>query len=57
MATGNRMEPPIRMEITYYQKKKSPPKENFASEALVVKNKKMTGTSSRHWRSVARGYW
>jgi len=37
------MEPPIRMEITYYQKKKSPPKENFASEALVVRKQENDG--------------
>jgi len=36
--------------------KKTPPKDNFSSEALY-KNKIITGTSSRRWRSVARGYW
>jgi len=36
--------------------KNSPPKDNFSSEALVY-HKLGTGTSSRHWRSVARGYW
>ena len=40
--------------------KKSPPKELFASEALALisqVHKLKTGTSSRHWRSVVRGYW
>ena len=36
--------------------KKSPPKETFASEALA-NSKIVSGTSSRRWRSVARGYW
>jgi len=39
--------------------KKTPPKDHVSSEALVVKKKDKikTGTSSRRWRSVARGYW
>jgi hypothetical protein len=41
-----------------YGAKKSPPKEIFASEALVFDYHKVkSGTSSRHWRSVVRGYW
>ena len=37
---------------------KNAPKDNFSSEALVVLLHKIkTGTSSRHWRSVAHGYW
>jgi hypothetical protein len=35
--------------------KKPPPKDIFSSEALV-KHKIESGTSSRHWRSVAHGY-
>jgi len=38
--------------------KNSPPKEIVAPEALALNNHKIkTGTSSRHWRSVVRGYW
>ncbi len=37
-------------------RKKSPPKDHFSSEALAF-HKRIAGTSSRHWRSVVRGYW
>jgi hypothetical protein len=36
--------------------KKSPPEDDFSSEALAF-HKIEAGTSSRRWRSVARGYW
>jgi len=39
-----------------FQTKNSPPKDLFSSEALAF-HKIKTGTSSRRWRSVARGYW
>jgi hypothetical protein len=49
----------VRLQRIEMMDKKSPPKENFASEALadLLAHKIMTGTSGRYWRPVARGHW